>query len=575
MTTHSRSWRAGVTALAILAAWACGSGQMDLFRDDPSAEASGSAAFAVALEADVTAIEYVVRDSDGAVAASERMNPEPAQGVRFTIDLPAADGYLITLDARLADGQTCSGSARFDVSPGARVEVGVALACGGGTAGPSVTGTLVSCPSVSIATGPLALAVGASLALGTSVDGALAAAPRWTASGGSLEAEGGAARFTCTAAGDVEVRLSAGEGECSASDSVVVSCAEPPASSACAGLGGTCHVVDGSSAEAHACHELGHGGDEAACAEGRAACIDTCGAALCAELSSLCHDVDPGSGPLHECHELGHAADAAACFAGGRECFELCTRAHYAPVTVRFAAQVGDEPFACGTSHDAVGTTVIGIEPQDFRFFVHDLRLITADATEVAVEIEDRAPWQALGTALLDFEDATGACLSGDAATNTQITGLAPPGEYTGIAFRLGVTESANHGDPAVQPAPLAAGSMTWGWLSGYKFLRAEVGSDTGGGVLHLGSAGCSGDPAAGSVTCARSNRPSIILDGFDAASDVIVADLGAIFAGTDLAVSTLCHSSGAACEPMFGSLGLDLASGDSAPGQSVFRVAP
>jgi len=572
MTTHSRSWRARALPLALLAAWACSSGRVELFRDVEGDEGAGSAAFAIAVDADVIALEYVVEDSAGEVALSESVRPDPARSVSFSIDLPAAASYLITLTAQTADGQICTGSSRFDVSPSARVDVDVALECTGGT-GASVTGTLVSCPSVSIATEPTTLGVGASLVLATTVDGALASTPTWSASGGALDTQDGTTRFTCTAAGEVEVRLSAGD--CGASDSVVVTCAEPATTSPCDGLGGTCHVVDGTSAEAHECHELGHAGDEAACSEGRAACIDTCGSALCTELSSLCHEVDPGSGPLHECHELGHAADAAACFARGRECFDLCTRAHFEPVTIRFAAQVGPSPFACGSSYDDVGSTEASVVPQDFRFFVHDVRLITADATEVAVEIDERAPWQALGAALLDFEDATGACLSGDAATNAQITGHAPPGEYTGVAFRVGVPESTNHGDPAVQPAPLAAGSMAWGWLSGYKFLRAELGSATGGGVLHLGSAACSGDPAAGSVTCIRGNRAEVSLAAFDAASDVIVADIGAIFAGSDLDASTLCHSAGATCEPMFDSLGVDLANGASTAGQTVFRVAP
>jgi hypothetical protein len=92
---------------------------------------------------------------------------------------------------------------------------------------------------------------------------------------------------------------------------------------------------------------------------------------------------------------------------------------------------------------------------------------------------------------------------------------------------------------------------------------------------LHLGSAACSGDPAAGSVTCSRSNRPEVSFAEFDPASDVIVADIAALFADSDLSESILCHSSGAPCGPLFDRLGIDLDSGQSAPGQSVFRVAP
>jgi uncharacterized repeat protein (TIGR04052 family) len=570
MTTPSSSWRVRALPLAVFAAWACSSAREELF-----SEAPGSASFAIGgVDGDVIALEYVLRDNAGIVLANESLNGDAAGSLQFSLDLPPAERYSILLTAETADGQSCTGGSEFDVSPRARVDVAVELQCSGGS-GVSVIGTLVSCPSVSIATGPASLDVGASLVLATAAVGTLAAAPTWTASAGRIETIDGTTRFTCSEPGDVEIRLSVGAADCSLSDSVIVSCTEPPSVSACDGLGSSCHVVDATSAEAHACHELGHGGDEAACAEGRAACIDTCGAALCSELGSLCHDVDPGSGPIHECHELGHAADAAACFAQGRACFELCTRAHYEPVSINFAAQVGAAPFACGSTYPDVGTGPSGVEPRDFRFFVHDIRLIAADASEVPVEIDERAPWQGLGTALLDFEDASGGCLSGDAAVNTQVTGHVPPGEYTGIAFRIGVPEGVNHGDPAVQPAPLAAGSMTWGWLSGYKFLRAELGSEAGGAVLHLGSAACSGDPAAGSVTCSRSNRPEVSFAEFDPASDVIAADIAALFADSDLSESILCHSSGAPCEPLFARLGVDLDSGQSAPGQTVFRVAP
>ncbi|HTV23132.1 MAG TPA: MbnP family protein, partial [Polyangiaceae bacterium] len=409
MTTPS-SWRVRALPLALFAAGACSSSGPELFRDG-----AGSAAFAIAVDADVTALEYVVRRSSGDVVESESLSAEAANALRLSLDLPAAEGYSIALTAHTADGQTCTGSSRFDVSPNVHVDVDVTLECSGGS-GAIVSGNLVSCPNVSIASLATTLDVGASLVLATRVDGTLAAAPTWTASAGEIVAEDGTTRFTCTAPGDVELSLSVSAADCSLSDSVVVTCRTPSTVSACDGLGSNCHIVDESSAEAHECHELGHGGDEAACAEGRAACIDTCGTAICTELASLCHDVDPGDGPLHECHELGHGGDATACFARGRECFDLCTRAHYEPVTLNFAARVGDAPFACGSSYDDVGSTEVTVEPQDFRFFVHDIRLITADATEVPVEIDERSPWQARGTALLDFEDATGACLSGDAA---------------------------------------------------------------------------------------------------------------------------------------------------------------
>jgi uncharacterized repeat protein (TIGR04052 family) len=565
---------ASATLLAIAALWACSSAdQTGLFSDR-----SGWAAFALAgIDREITSVEYSVTNAAGEVVMAENLQPDPVGAIHFVVALPPGAGYEVALTARTADGQTCEGSSGFDVTPSRRVEVSVELACDGGLGSASVTGTLTpaaTCPSVEIASPPTSLVVGESLTLSTSVAGDLASSPVWTASAGELASAGGVTSFTCTEAGTVNIELQVAHRDCNASDSIAVTCTAA-AASACDGLGSTCHVVDATSEAAHACHELGHGGDEAACAEGRAGCIDTCGSALCTELASLCHEVDPGSGPLHECHELGHGADAAACFARGRECFDLCTRAHDEPVTIRFAAQLGDAPFACGSTYQGIGSSGATAEPQDFRFFVHDVRLVAADGSEAPIQIDERAPFQALGTALLDFEDGTGACLSGDAATNATITGRAPPGEYTGVAFRVGVPELINHGNPAVQPVPLAAGNLNWGWLQGYRFLRAELGAGSGGGVLHLGSAACTGDPVAGSVSCARANRADVALDGFDVQNDTIVADVAAIFADVDLAAPNLCHSSGAACQAMFDSFGVDLESGQSSGTQSVFRVAP
>jgi uncharacterized repeat protein (TIGR04052 family) len=575
MIPPSSSRRASVALFTLAAAWACsGSDDTGLFSAQP-----GWAAFALAgIDRDVSSLEYSVTNAAGEVLVAEDLRPDPGQAIGFVIDLPAGNGYTVALTARTTDGQSCSGASPFDVQSRRRVEVSVELVCDGDVGHASVTGTLVpapACPSVAIATADTPLELGASLVLETSVEGSLAASPVWTASGGELATEGGVPRFTCTEPGTVRIDLAVNDGECNTTDSVDVTCSATVPVSACDGLGSTCHLVDATSDAAHACHELGHGGDEAACAEGRAGCVDTCGSAICSELASLCHEVDPGNGPIHECHELGHGADAAACFARGPECFDLCTKAHFEPVTINFAARVGDAAFACGSSYVDVGSSGVTAQPRDFRFFVHDVRLVGADGGEVPVEIDERAPYQALGTALLDFENATGGCLSGDATTNTTITGKAPPGEYTGVAFRIGVPESLNHANPAAQPVPLAAGNMAWGWLSGYRFLRAELGAEGGGGgVLHLGSAACTGDPALGSVSCARPNRAAVTLTGFNATTDTIVADIAAIFVGTDLGVESLCHSAGAACEGMFQSLGVALGTGQSSGTQSVFRVA-
>ncbi|MGI9627435.1 MAG: MbnP family protein, partial [Longimicrobiales bacterium] len=74
-------------------------------------------------------------------------------------------------------------------------------------------------------------------------------------------------------------------------------------------------------------------------------------------------------------------------------------------VAINFQAQVNGAAFACGTSYDNVGTSNTTITPVDFRFYVHDVRLVTSAGSEVPVELTQDGQWQREGLALLDFED--------------------------------------------------------------------------------------------------------------------------------------------------------------------------
>lgn len=148
-----------------------------------------------------------------------------------------------------------------------------------------------------------------------------------------------------------------------------------------------------------------------------------------------------------------------------------------------------------------------------------------------------------------------------------------------GLEFEVEVPEELNHDDPATLAAPLELGTMSWGWLLGYRFLRAEMapvdesGPVAGGALLHLGSTACSGNPAAGTVVCQNPNRADVRLSGFDALTSRVVLDLGALFAGTDLTLDSLCHSTGELCSAPFDSLGLDLTTGAASGEQTAFRV--
>jgi uncharacterized repeat protein (TIGR04052 family) len=260
-------------------------------------------------------------------------------------------------------------------------------------------------------------------------------------------------------------------------------------------------------------------------------------------------------------------------------------------VSIQFKATVGAQAFACGTTYPGQGSTGASVEPRDFRFYVHDVRLVDDHGHEVPVSLEARSPWQTPDVALLDFENGSGACAAeGNPEMNDLVTGTVPAGTYSGIVFRNGVPDALNHGDPLNAPAPLQPAAMTWGWLFGYKFVKAELaatGHPTGDaapglGLLHLGSVGCSnptddaGNPnfnAPPAVACTQANRNEIRLTGFHLGSSVIVADIGAIFRAVDLTQDHQCHSEGPSCPSMFAAAGVDTTTGAALVTQSVYRV--
>ena len=110
------------------------------------------------------------------------------------------------------------------------------------------------------------------------------------------------------------------------------------------------------------------------------------------------------------------------------------------------------------------------------------------------VKLKQDDKWQFDDLALLDFEDATGACGNGTPETNTDVSGTVPAGHsYSGMQFTGGSAVRKNHTDLTTMPSPLNLTAIAWVWNAGRKFLRVELAS-TGkprGFVLHLGSTGC------------------------------------------------------------------------------------
>lgn len=250
---------------------------------------------------------------------------------------------------------------------------------------------------------------------------------------------------------------------------------------------------------------------------------------------------------------------------------------------VRFAPMFGDRAFSCAGPVDGVGLRESQVEVRDFRMYVSQVELVTAGGERVPLALTDDDRWQGDGIALLDFEDNSGTCKTGSSATNVELRGTAPAGDYTGIAFVVGLPEESNHLDAATAPAPLNAQGMWWSWSGGYKYMRIDLqpaGQEEY--FFHLGATACDGSVAAG-FTCQYGNRAEIVLADFDPSEDEVVVDAGAIFAGVDVdqkpdmvndsLPGCMAFPGDPECAPMLSSFGLTYLGDQPAAEQKVFSV--
>lgn len=254
-------------------------------------------------------------------------------------------------------------------------------------------------------------------------------------------------------------------------------------------------------------------------------------------------------------------------------------------VTIRFAPVFGDQPFSCGAKVTGLGLGASEVEVRDFRMYVSEVALIAADGSRVPLALTDDDRWQREGVALLDFEDDTGTCNTGSPGTNFELRGTAPAGDYTGLAFTVGLPEDDNHLDAATAPAPFNAQGMWWSWSGGYKYMRIDLHPATQEDYFfHLGATACAGSVADG-FQCQYGNRAEIVLDGFDPDASEVVLDAAAIFAGvdvdkkpdgmTDTLPGCMAFPGDPECTPMLAPLGLTYLSDEPSVAQQVFSVRP
>jgi uncharacterized repeat protein (TIGR04052 family) len=298
------------------------------------------------------------------------------------------------------------------------------------------------------------------------------------------------------------------------------------------------------------------------------------------------------AGWLHGCGDDDRAHDAGVIDAGpGIDAGDLDAGDEDAggidggdtiPVSLQFAARIGDADFACGDSY-TLGTADTELTGADFRFYISEVRLVTSDGAEVPVTLDDDGMFQQGDVALLDFEDGSGPCASGNSAMRSEVTGTVPAGSYEELRFTLGVPFALNHSDAATAEPPLNVSGMFWVWQGGRKFLRIDLAGETPYNV-HLGSTVCmsSGPTAPPTEACGRPNRATVQLEGFDLESSVILADLETLVMDADLTANTAASPPGCQsfpsdaedCGPIFPRLGVDYETGmPTSSAQSFFRL--
>jgi len=302
----------------------------------------------------------------------------------------------------------------------------------------------------------------------------------------------------------------------------------------------------------------------------------------------------------------------------------LAQTAETQPVRLQFQGVVGDEVFSCESTYTGLGRMDSTVAVTDFRLYVSDVSLINEAGDRIPVTLEQDGMWQYENVALLDFEDRSGNCANGTPATRTEVVGTVPAGTYTGVEFTLGVPFDLNHNDATLAPSPLNLTSMWWNWQGGYKFVRVDLenqmmmgevpqtqqhsphdghdghgghdghdghdghgghGGEPGGMVqgflIHLGSTACQveGNAMRPTTSCGNPNTSTVTFENFDPSGDVIVADLAALVADSNLmtnepdtALGCMSGPDDEDCLGIFHNLGLSHG-GQNPPEQTFFRV--
>ena len=264
------------------------------------------------------------------------------------------------------------------------------------------------------------------------------------------------------------------------------------------------------------------------------------------------------------------------------------------PITIPFSAQASGLSVDCAATFTGLGVANASGSILDFRFYVHNVTLISDSGGRYEVTLDDNN-YQGGGVGLVDFQDMDDTCSGAVASTNKQITGSVTADEdvvFNDLEFTIGVPANLNHEDPSAATGHLNILGMHWNWQGGYKHIRMDV-AVVGGAVpswnFHLGSTGCTPDPTdplntGAAVSCDRTNLPIVSLANFDPASDTVLVDYGELVSTSDVSANAggapgcMSGQTDPECAAIFSKLGMDVTLDDSTENyqsgtQTVFSV--
>ena len=129
----------------------------------------------------------------------------------------------------------------------------------------------------------------------------------------------------------------------------------------------------------------------------------------------------------------------------------------------------------------------------DFRFYVHNIKVVDQNGEEHPVTLSSDAMWQSKSIVLIDLENGKGSCVNGTPEINNAVYGISAFPSISALRFTIGVPPKFNHDKFSEAQAPLNYGFMHWSWLGGYKFTRISMEGNHHHLRMHLGSTGCTG----------------------------------------------------------------------------------